>query len=236
MKMKFTMILSALFMAAVLNAADFNALIREGNAAQAKKDYNTAAAKFAEAAKLAKKSPEKYQAYAGQLTALRSASKLKEADALVEAVTEDEDIKGVDLRRFINHAASQDLWSHRPQKCFELLQAAKGVQCPTYDNAFFATYYYLGHYYLSRAKKYDLCIQTMQEALKDAKGTHPANSYTAWMLIGYAQEKSGKKKDALESFKTAKSYLKKVTYKVSFAEVDKKIKEMEEAVKKETSK
>lgn len=223
--------LCGMLLCEMLYGADFSALVNDAQKLAQQKDFVAAELKYAEAAKLAVKSSEKYKAYAGQLQALWGEGKNKAADSLVESATEDELLKGTELRRFINLAASHELWGPRPERCLDLLRANMAVNCPTTDNEYFVTYSLLANYFLVRRKLPEIAIQTMMEMV-NTPHLHPANYHSCWMLIGNAKFSLGQNAEALESYRKALEWLKKVTYKVDFTETEKKIRKAEEALKK----
>mgnify|MGYP000852630999 FL=1 len=215
----------------LLFSGDFNTIVAEAKQAVSAREYADAASKYDEAIKLADTSARKYTAYRGKYTALRKAGKIAEADKVVEIAVEDEDFRGRELRKFINDFAQDELWGARYEKALEMLIVAQEVPCSKGSNEYFQTCNLMAHLYSSRMQQPEVGIQIMQSLMQE-KHLHPGNYYSGWLFIGNAQERLGNWSCALESYKTAHAYLKEVKYKVSFTEIETRIKNLEEKLKK----
>ena len=71
-------------------------------------------------------------------------------------------------------------------------------------------------------QQYESVIELMRNIIS-VKNMHPANLYSAYRLCGSAYEKLGQNDHALEHYKKAAEYGRKVKYKFDYSAADKEI-------------
>ena len=224
MKMKKTILLAVFILSSgILCGADYHSCVKEADAAMKAKDYETAVAKYDEAVKNSKRSIDKRSAVYGKYRALKAQKKWKEADNyMLEIADSDETLDSKDARFLLTMVAGGHLWDRYYEDALKLLQQAQNIQAPKASNEYYLTYYYMATIYGARKKQYSAAIETLKDVIT-IKELHPANLYTANMVMGDAYEKLGKKEEALKHYKAALESGKKVKYKYNYSGASKAI-------------
>ena len=106
------------------------------------------------------------------------------------------------------------------EEALSLLERAQLLKTDV-QNDFYNSYYLAGHIRMAW-QQYESVIELMRNIIS-VKNMHPANLYSAYRLCGSAYEKLGQKDHALEHYKKAAEYGRKVKYKFDYSAADKEI-------------
>lgn len=205
-----------------LFAADYAQLSKEAGNAEKANDFAMDMVKYEAAGKAATTAEQKVSTILARFQLLKKQKKQMEAEKLLRDMIEDEMLGEPQQRQLINLLAGQYLWNAKYEEGLSLLRQAQNLSCPKTSNEYFRTYYYMAEIYLSRKKQPEAALEVMENML-NITGVHPANLYQTHLLMGTCCERLGQKALALEHYRQARDYGKKVTYKADFSAADKAI-------------
>ena len=196
--------------------------LRKEEEAYKRNELQTALMKYEEAERSAKTSAERLACILARNNLLRTQKRYVQAVTLLKAHFEDEKLDDRDLKRLVNTYAAQIMWGGKSsqEEALSLLERAQLLKTDV-QNDFFSSYYLAGHIRLVW-QQYESVIELMQNVIR-VKNMHPANLYSAYRLCGSAYEKLGQKDHALEHYKKAAEYGRKVKYKFDYSAADKEI-------------
>lgn len=221
--MKNLLVYALLFSFIALCGADPAALNKEGAEAIRKKDFATALAKYDAAIKASTNGAQRYAALMGKYQAMRGLKQWKESEAmLLDAVENDQTLNPIHIRRILNLVAGYNLWNGRHDFAISLLKQAHNLPAPKVSNDYFRTCYYLATLYANRKNQPQMALEIITP-IAEPKGTHPSNSFQAFMLIGSIHEKAGRKAEALQAYKRALAHGSRITYKYDLSPAKKAI-------------
>ncbi len=218
--MKKFLTLVAASLCTVIMAADPAALLKEGAAALKAKDFTTALAKYTEAQNSAVNNVQKRNAIMGKFNTYIRQGKHADARKFMEAAVEDEGLKNTDVRLLLNHLATPYIWwPAQAQYAINILKQAQNVEVSKNSNEYYNSYFLLASAYGHCFKEYKTVIEVITP-ITQITGQHPANKYNAYMLIGNAHERLGNKEEALQAFKNAVAWGKKIPYKYNYSRAE----------------
>ena len=217
----------ALFLSAggILSAATCPELMKEAEALAKAKDVPNALKKYEEAGNAASTSAERLNCILAGFTLLQSNRQGEQALQILRSHLEDEKLENQELRRLVNTYAGQIIWGspEAVDEAMTLLNSATrlktGVQ---YDE--FCTWYLMAHIHAAR-KNYEAALGLMQNILK-RRDLHPAIHYSASLFSGEIQEKNGQRESALEYYRKALEFGKKITYKFDYSAAEQAVKRL----------
>lgn len=220
--MKCLLILLVFSTVCALAEDSFTELRKEAEEAYKRNELQTALMKYEDAERSAKTSAERLVCILARNNLLRTQKRYVQAVTLLKAHFEDEKLDDRDLKRLVNTYAAQIMWGGKSsqEEALSLLERAQLLKTDV-QNDFFSSYYLAGHIRLVW-QQYESVIELMQNVIR-VKNMHPANLYSAYRLCGSAYEKLGQKDHALEHYKKAAEYGRKVKYKFDYSAADKEI-------------
>lgn len=220
--MKCLLILLVFSTVCALAEDSFTELRKEAEEAYKRNELQTALMKYEDAERSAKTSAERLACILARNNLLRTQKRYVQAVTLLKAHFEDEKLDDRDLKRLVNTYAAQIMWGGKSsqEEALSLLERAQLLKTDV-QNDFFSSYYLAGHIRLVW-QQYESVIELMQNVIR-VKNMHPANLYSAYRLCGSAYEKLGQKDHALEHYKKAAEYGRKVKYKFDYSAADKEI-------------
>lgn len=165
-----------------------------------------------------------------QCDVLLKQKKQKDFECLVTKAINSGNLQEEECRELMNRWAGSLYWTNRYRKSLELLQAATRLKAEKHGNVYYQTYGMMAGLWNQRLGKPEAAITILDDIL-NVQGIHPANRYSGYMTQGAAYEKLGMLEKALECYKQALVFGKKITYKTSYAGAEKKIRELTDKLK-----
>lgn len=220
--MKSLLILLVFSTVCALAEGSFTELKKEAEDAWKRTELQTALMKYEEAERSAKTSAERLACILARNKLLRTQKRYVQAAALLKGHLEDEKLEDRELKRLVNTYAAQIMWGGKKsqEEALSLLERAQLLKTDV-QNDFYNSYYLAGHIRMAW-QQYESVIELMRNIIS-VKNMHPANLYSAYRLCGSAYEKLGQKDHALEHYKKAAEYGRKVKYKFDYSAADKEI-------------
>lgn len=151
---------------------------------------------------------------------LASKSQVGELEKKVRTAVDSGRYTEPQCRDLMNIYGKAMLWGPRWRKGLEFLYAASRLEASVRSNEYFATYSLIAKMLNSRDGDPGAAIVILEDVLRN-KSLHPANGYSACMDMASAYEKSGDPKKALEYYRRAVEYGKKVKFKFNYAPAEK---------------
>ena len=206
-------------------AESFAKFRQEGLEAYKAKKFALALEKYSSAHKAAKTADQKYSILPVQITLYQQLKKTAELEKFLEKERQNDAYSDLQLRYLLNWNARIHIWPRRDMRyALRLLDLARMLPVVKTNNIYFDTCFLTGEIYF-RNKQYDYVIYYLSP-LPEIKNFHPSNSYKISMMVGRAYRAKGDTKAALQWFKKALGYGKKVPYKYNYSEAEKYIREL----------
>lgn len=217
--MKQRLLLLLCFLPLFSFAESFAQLRQEGLQAYKAKKFELALQKYSSAHKAAKTPEEKFSILPIQITLYQQLKKTTELEKFLEKERQNDAYSDLQLRYLLNQNARLHVWPRRDMRyALRLLDMARMLPVVKTNNIYFDTYFLTGEIYF-RNKQYDYVIYYLSP-LPEIKNFHPSNSYKISMMVGRAYHAKGDSEQALQWFKKALGYGKKVPYKYNYSEAE----------------
>ena len=223
--MKYTLFFFLCLLSSGAFAENFTQLCQAAGKALKANDPALALVRYSRAHELAENQNQKFRILPIQITLYQRLKKTAELEKFLEKERQDDRYSDTQLRYLLNWNARIHIWPRRDMRyALELLNMARMLPVVKTNNIYFETFFLLGEIYY-RNKQYDYVIYYLSP-LPEIKNFHPSNSYKISMMVGRAYRAKGDRKKALQYFRKALDYGKKVPYKYNYSEAERYIKEL----------
>lgn len=153
---------------------------------------------------------------------LASKSMVGELEKKVRSAVDSGRFTEPQCRDLMNIYGKAMFWGPRWRKGLEFLYAASRLEASVRSNEYFATYSLIAKILASRDGDPGAAIVILEDVLRN-KSLHPANGYSACMDTASAYERCGDPEKALDYYRRALEYGKKVKFKFNCAPAEKAV-------------